>query len=1267
MYGGVSLAVYINGVTQEFFRAVHGRRIYRLIKAITDSDVVVDAISGTSAGGINGILLAYALANGREFASTSVLWRLHGGIGRLLRRPFEEVPERSSLLDSEGYYQQRLEEAFADMPPLEPEREDRQSPIEEIDLFVTGTDVDGRVWTDFDDAGHEIEVKDHRAVFNLKYRRGRKNQFEPLGFGVEATPHAYADENLEARRRRRAATSVVEKALAKLARITSCFPVAFSPVLVGRREPLDADLRIVPANDNEVEELVDGYLQFWGRLDKECCFLDGGVLDNKPFTHTIKAIFSRTADREVSRRLCYVEPDPETFRRRTAASQPHFAQSAMAALVGIPSYESIADDLRVLAEHNSRLTRYRRLVDSLRQNSGKVEAASQVEQELYRQARLSALAERVIHGLLGEHGHLGWLEPAQRERAKHLDQQLKSNLVANRDLAGRVLRQFDVTFHQRRAHHIAYWIHRRLYGNGPARGGSPETLLDRQQARQAWGLCNGLIQLSEIVRWGLEKLIDGLACRDNETPEELWIRVDHTLNYFLDAAAAANAVGASSLPQWVAADALERLHSHLGARAEKARRAEAELPSAPVASLLEILDDMESSHFRQLGEDHPLCGAFDEFTHIDTLLYPLQMVSGFEERDIIKTVRISPRDAQRGFSNLDFLHKVSGDTFFHFGGFFKRSWRSNDILWGRLDGACQLAEILLEPDDPERLTALQQDQKAREIIRARCIDATSGKLKAELRASTLFPRSGPVVQSSIDSWVMELLDGEAAALERARLSALVTTLIEAEQLEILAEELPRVTADAIEEQVEWNRFQQLQPPRFSRPARRALNTLASALRPTQPYSDDSPALPWVFKPAREARDSFVSAAAVAEIARTSVGALAVAAQEAPGAERPLKTPLGQFFQQVYKVGREQVDRDIPQVVLVEWLARALLITQTCFLKLLPDNGRPLRSNPAYKLGIDLPLRALYSLALLTRRSPRLAQAIVIVGAVALAMLIAFTIWGGPARTGTDGDTWVAIFMLAPAVVLLSLLGHLANSRRLIWILTLASAVILLWFAVEAPIDETGVRRAVRAVAIGTLVIHAGAYAAYRWLAWKESRRYRRADQYVPANMDRDDLARALADWQTVNDTVIHPLARREILRCFLLDEQRRIANHSVSGDERQTSSSDSYFGRYLEALQPPHLRKSGQPLAGALAGIRGWVDRFARRSRTRAERPPSLPRVAWLEHPPGEGCQVTVDGQPLRRARYYLVLAGDRRVGVLRGEEASVQLGERSLHMLEST
>jgi hypothetical protein len=148
MYGGVSLAVYIYGVAREFFHAVRGRGVYRLIKALTDSDIVVDVISGTSAGGINGIMLSYALCNERDFKNASALWRTHGDISKLLRSP-KDAANATSILDSEGYYQSNLERVFASMPRYVPEQHEDNSVFSELDLFATGTDVHGVRMTSF--------------------------------------------------------------------------------------------------------------------------------------------------------------------------------------------------------------------------------------------------------------------------------------------------------------------------------------------------------------------------------------------------------------------------------------------------------------------------------------------------------------------------------------------------------------------------------------------------------------------------------------------------------------------------------------------------------------------------------------------------------------------------------------------------------------------------------------------------------------------------------------------------------------------------------------------------------------------------------------------------------------------------------------------------------------------------------------------------------------------------------------------------------------
>ncbi len=96
-YGGSSLAVYMHGVTKELHRLVKGsallesegggdsaspsERVYRrLLQEFAEHDreqlrtrVVVDVIAGTSAGGINGVCLAKALAT-----TLSTTWTREG-------------------------------------------------------------------------------------------------------------------------------------------------------------------------------------------------------------------------------------------------------------------------------------------------------------------------------------------------------------------------------------------------------------------------------------------------------------------------------------------------------------------------------------------------------------------------------------------------------------------------------------------------------------------------------------------------------------------------------------------------------------------------------------------------------------------------------------------------------------------------------------------------------------------------------------------------------------------------------------------------------------------------------------------------------------------------------------------------------------------------------------------------------------------------------------------------------------------------------------
>jgi hypothetical protein len=79
-------------------------------------------------------------------------------------------------------------------------------------------------------------------------------------------------------------------------------------------------------------------------------------------------------------------------------------------------------------------------------------------------------------------------------------------------------------------------------------------------------------------------------------------------------------------------------------------------------------------------------------------------LSDVGELDEVQVVRVSPLDTDRltppgkdGRPNA--RGKLRGVAINHFGAFFKRSWRENDYLWGRLDGAERLLWLIGDTSD----------------------------------------------------------------------------------------------------------------------------------------------------------------------------------------------------------------------------------------------------------------------------------------------------------------------------------------------------------------------------------------------------------------------------------------------------------------------------------------------------------------------------------------------------------------------------------------
>jgi patatin-related protein len=365
LYGGVSLAVYMNGVCQEFYNAIRGRGVYKLLKALTDSDIVVDIVSGTSAGGVNGVLLSHAIANSNleeatNFKKFADLWREHGDIQKLLRKSLPK-DKNFSVLDGEGFYQERLKAAFQE--PTFPSRGDWYSDFGELDLFITATDFNGKINQTFDNVGKVIDVKDHKAFFHLRYRQEQTEYIE--------NPFRIAPDN-----------QIAETTLAKLCRATSCFPVAF-PVVTVSLSPEENE-------KHDTDDIkVDRKLVEWGQLqDRDLdpnyrdskknypiYLIDGGVLDNRPFTYTVETIYGRVAYRPAERVLFYLDPTPDRFFGEVAWKEnglPKVGKVLLESLTGLPSYQSIAKDLRLIEEGNCKVTRYKLLKDTILDNLGSI-------------------------------------------------------------------------------------------------------------------------------------------------------------------------------------------------------------------------------------------------------------------------------------------------------------------------------------------------------------------------------------------------------------------------------------------------------------------------------------------------------------------------------------------------------------------------------------------------------------------------------------------------------------------------------------------------------------------------------------------------------------------------------------------------------------------------------------------------------------------------------------------------------------------------------
>src|SRR6266545_548317 len=370
-YGGSSLAIYMHGVTKELHRLVKASALLEaelgpdpgapteavyldLLREVAKENgvrtrVVVDVVAGTSAGGINGIYLTKAIAHNLSQDALRDLWFERGDMSQLLLLPtwlpvklrfFLLLPRALKKSPLRGGAMARwLHEALEGMDDGGSEPDAIETLVPEdgrLDLFVTITDFYGydRQVPIFDP--HLVHDSRHRHALAFTYRKGERDQFQRENNG----------------------------SLAFAARTTSCFPGVFPPVSISAFREWVPDAKL-----DDLGRCFRGY-GLAGAVPENTHFVDGGILDNKPFGWAIDAIKLRRADVEVERRLLYLEPDPgERFVPvGGTVPAPKKAPATLAAILGavsgIPRHEPILDDLLDVRAHNGRVKRIRDVIET---------------------------------------------------------------------------------------------------------------------------------------------------------------------------------------------------------------------------------------------------------------------------------------------------------------------------------------------------------------------------------------------------------------------------------------------------------------------------------------------------------------------------------------------------------------------------------------------------------------------------------------------------------------------------------------------------------------------------------------------------------------------------------------------------------------------------------------------------------------------------------------------------------------------------------------
>ncbi|WP_423762094.1 patatin-like protein [Burkholderia sp. NLJ2] len=846
MNGGISLAVWMGGVTNEIHRIVtRSHPVYAALLDMTRTTARVDVISGTSAGGINGAALAIALAYGGRFAQLRDVWKEIGAFDRLLRPPLARNP--GSLLMGDDYFLPELTKAFQSLA------HGTGTPVDApLDLYLTTTLLQGRPACTVDDLGSQVGDVDHRARFHF-VRSPRRDDFR------EADP--------------------LLAALSRAARSTASFPLAFEPSRIETDDiaghPTFVDVAGEP-------------------LDTPRYVIDGGVLDNKPFDGALQSIFSMPAERGVRRVLAYINPDPGNGTRDASDASPPDAAGDMpplgsvlaSSVWSIPQSQTIADQLAAIQRHNHTVRERRNdVLDLVRSRSApELEDLATQLFDLYRKRRIANTFESFVYSsfpaaaagnpaasagqqLIGKHGKEAmrimfgkiawdqWIPPAWPQASTNDAFERSSQWawgLAPVDFAAKVL--LDMLRLMQRFHAL---IALRESEDAPLADTpnvdqpcddwsdpdvpvSPPHLSTERQENESSNLLTSLWQdayhevtavtrfrHAEESRWKshaqtllatIGKRAGPAARKKMEQPEAKQAMPDSTL-FAPDDLEAMLAFVTTPLRRARCARIVHRIASIICEAGDLAKLILSELDALELNAadteralglrrLVEFLAPERTPRFllsrTRQAPDNVRRGTLFRLMQLEVIQYAFNDRDALSEDSLIELVQISGNaSSPLAPDRADAHKKLLGLQLAHFGGFYKKSWRINDWIYGRLDGAERLVKVLLNPERLQYVYANRPDAArlaAQDIRRIAVDSAPSSVLRNVLDKA--WQRNGCRELIATELVFLDHPDSSPPDMLRACADAITLRLhygILQEELDVLSQAITEDVSDGAED------------------------------------------------------------------------------------------------------------------------------------------------------------------------------------------------------------------------------------------------------------------------------------------------------------------------------------------------------------------------------------------------------------------------------------------------------------------------------------